>query len=331
MKQFTKTAPPREAIPVWWFAVSNEKENARLVIVGIGELLWDLLPQGKQMGGAPANFAYIATVLGNRGVVVSRLGDDALGREARARCAELGVDVAHLQSDPSRRTGTVDVLVDEQGQPCFRISENVAWDHLEWTPPLQQLASEADAVCFGSLAQRNEVSRTTLHRFLRATRQSCLRIFDVNLRQSFYTPVILKTGFAVSTVAKLNHDELPIVMQAVGLPTTNEESSDCELLLDHFGLELVALTRGQHGSLLLSRTARSEHPGFRIKVADTIGAGDAFTAGMAHQLKRGASLDMVNELANRAASWVASQPGATPKASPEDISRIFGSVQAAIG
>jgi len=309
----------------------SSKEQTPPLVVGLGELLWDVLPNGKQLGGAPANFAYIASVLGNRAAVISRLGDDSLGEEARERCAGLGLDVSNIQKDAAHPTGTVKVLIDEMGQPCFQFVDSVAWDFLEWNDDLQGLAAKADVVCFGSLAQRREVSRTTIQRFVRATRESCLRIFDVNLRQSFYTPVILKTGFAMAKVAKLNNDELPVVMQAVGLPTTNEDASDCELLLDHFGLEIVALTRGAHGSLLVSKSGRSEHPGFRIKVVDTIGAGDAFTAGMAHQLRRGASLDMVNELANRVASWVASNAGATPEANPEIISRIFGNAQAAIG
>ena len=301
------------------------------MIVGIGELLWDLLPDGRQLGGAPANFAYTASVLGNRAAVVSRLGDDMLGEEARERCARMDLDVAHIQNDAAHPTGTVNVSVDDLGQPCFQIVEGVAWDFLEWNEGLQTLATKADVVCFGSLAQRRDVSRATIQRFVRATRESCLRIFDVNLRQSFYTPVILKTGFAMATVAKLNHDELPVVMQAVGLPTTNEDAADCELLLDHFGLQMVALTRGAHGSLLMSQKSRSEHPGFRIQVVDTVGAGDAFTAGMAHQLRRGASLDMVNELANRVASWVASNSGGMPEASPDAVARIFGNAQAAIG
>src|SRR3954470_8753305 len=241
------------------------------LFIGLGELLWDVLPSGRQLGGAPANFAYIASLLGNRSATVSRVGDDDLGREARDRCSALGLDVSYLQTDHSHPTGKVNVSLDDEGQPRFQIAENVAWDFLEWNAELEALALKADVVCFGSLAQRRETSRTTIQRLLRATRESCLRIFDVNLRQKFYTPVILKTGFAMATVAKLNHDELPLVMQSVGLPTTNEDRSDCELLLEHFGLELVALTRGAHGSLLLSKEHRSEHPGFRIKVADTIG------------------------------------------------------------
>src|SRR3954451_23766651 len=149
------------------------------LFIGLGELLWDLLPSGRQLGGAPANFAYIASLLGNRAAVISRVGNDDLGREARDRCSSLGLDISHLQSDPVRPTGTVNVKVDSVGVPEFDIVENVAWDGLEYTPDLKQLAPQADVVCFGSLAQRQEPSRTTIQQFLKATRESCLRIFDV--------------------------------------------------------------------------------------------------------------------------------------------------------
>lgn len=286
------------------------------LIVGIGELLWDILPSGKQLGGAPANFAYIAGLLGNRAAVVSRVGMDALGFEACDRCRDLGTDISHIQSDPDHPTGTAQISIDTTpAQHSFEIIENVAWDYLTWNPDLEELAAKANAVCFGSLAQRHDPSRSTIQQFLRATRESCLRIFDVNLRQSFFNPTILKTGFALSTVTKLNDAELPVVMAAVGLPCCDDHAQDCAVLLEHFGLELVCLTRGSKGGLLVTRDRKSEHYGFPVKVADTVGAGDAFTAALADQLLRGATLDQVNEFANRVASWVASQPGATPSPS----------------
>src|SRR4051794_2443919 len=177
---------------------------ASALVVGLGELLWDLLPTGKQLGGAPSNFAYISSLLGNHAVVVSRVGNDELGREALARVKSLGLDVSSVQMDDRHPTGTVHVSVDPQGLPEFRIVRDVAWDHIEWNQNLQQVASKADVVCFGSLAQRQDPSRSTIHHFLRATRESCLRIFDVNLRQSYYDAVILKTGFALATVVKVN-------------------------------------------------------------------------------------------------------------------------------
>jgi len=301
------------------------------LVVGLGELLWDLLPGGKQLGGAPSNFAYISSLLGNKSAVVSRVGNDELGREALARVKALGVDTTYVQLDERHPTGTVDVTVDGQGFAQFRIVREVAWDYIEWNNTVQQLAAKADAVCFGSLAQRQEPSRSTIHHFLRATRESCLRIFDVNLRQAFYDAVILKTGFALSTVVKVNDEELPIVMQACGLPTSSDEAADAELLLQHFGMELVCVTRGQRGSLLVNKERCSEHPGFRVHVADTVGAGDAFTAALAHHYRLGHSLEAINTAANRVGSWVASQPGATPAASPEELTRLLGTQETSAG
>jgi fructokinase len=291
------------------------------LFIGLGELLWDLIPTGRQLGGAPANFAYISSLLGNRSAVVSRVGSDDLGRDARDRCSSLGLDISHLQSDPARPTGIVNVKLDVQGIADFEIVENVAWDNLEWTPDLKALAGVADVVCFGSLAQRREPSRGTIQQFLRTTRESCLRIFDVNLRQNYYTPVILKTGFALATVVKMNHLELPIVLESVGMSPTDDEQADAELLLEHYGLELVCITRGASGSILVSRKGNSDHSGFRVKVADTVGSGDAFTATLAHGCRLGLSLEAVNEAANRMGAWVASQPGATPSGIPEDLLR----------
>jgi fructokinase len=292
------------------------------LFIGIGELLWDLLPSGRQLGGAPANFAYISSLLGNRAVIVSRIGDDDLGSEARARCSSLGLDISHLQTDPERPTGTVNVKIDSQGQPEFEIVEDVAWDNITSTVALQMLAAKADVVCFGSLAQRREPSRGTIQQFLRGTRQSCLRIFDVNLRQTFWDAVTLKTGFALSNVVKMNHIELPIVMNAVGLSPTEDEEAGSRELLEHYGLELICVTRGASGSMLVGRKGKSDHSGFRVKVADTVGAGDAFTAALAHGYRSGLSLDAINEASNRMGSWVASQSGATPSDISDDLLRV---------
>jgi fructokinase len=294
------------------------------LVVGIGELLWDLLPGGKQLGGAPSNFAYISCLLGNHAAVVSRVGNDELGREALARVQSLGVDVAHVQVDRQFPTGTVNVSLDAEGFPDFRIAPGAAWDNIAWNDPLHELAAKIDVVCFGSLAQRQEPSRGNIHRFLRATRESCLRIFDVNLRQNFHDVVTIRTGLALATIVKVNDEELPIVLQACGLPTSSDEAADAELLLQQFGMELVCVTRGQKGSLLLKKNGYSEHPGFRVQVTDTIGAGDAFAAALAHYYRLGQPLDAINAAANRIGSWVASQPGATPAASATDVARLLG-------
>lgn len=285
--------------------------NRNRIIVGLGELLWDILPSGKQLGGAPANFAYITKLLGDKGIPASRVGRDPLGDEALHRLAHLGLSADYTQRDPMHPTGTVRVEVDSTGQPRFEISESVAWDFLDWTPQWQKLAQQADAVCFGSLAQRSERSRSTIRNFVLASRPNAVRVFDLNLRQNFYTAEILAESLSLATIVKLNHEELPRIMRLFDWEHHSEEDAARRLLSLH-DLKLVCVTRGNSGSLLVSASEYSEHPGFRIKVADTVGAGDAFTAALVHGYLRGTSLSEINEAANRVGAWVASQSGATP-------------------
>lgn len=283
----------------------------RFKIVGIGELLWDLLPAGKQLGGAPANFAYITTLLGDEGIAASCVGSDEVGDEAIRRLKHLGVSATFIQRDSNHPTGKVNVKVDSTGQPSFEICAPVAWDFLEWTPQWQKLAEEADAVCFGSLAQRSAISRSTIGCFLDATRQDALRVFDVNLRQNFYTKEIISNSMKRARIAKLNHDEVPRVMRLLGFESHDDESS-AQRLLSLYNLELVCVTRGHAGSLLVGKSTCSQHPGFAVKVVDTIGAGDAFTAALVHEFLRRSSLDHMNAVANRIGAWVASEAGAMP-------------------
>jgi fructokinase len=255
--------------------------NKKHIVVGLGELLWDLLPSGKQLGGAPANFAYITSLLGDEGIPASRLGEDALGAAAIQRLGELDLPTEYIQRDTGHPTGTVQIEVDSGGQPRFEIFESVAWDFLEWTPQWQTLAQQADAVCFGSLAQRSERGRATIRKFVLASRPEAVRVFDVNLRQSFYSAQVLGQSMRLATIVKLNHEELPMIMRLFEVEHHSEEDSARRLLSLH-GLKLVCVTRGNGGSLLISSEECSEHPGFRVKVADTVGAGDAFTAAMVH-------------------------------------------------
>lgn len=280
-------------------------------VVGLGEILWDVLPDGKQLGGAPSNFAYISTLLGNQGIVASRIGNDALGNEARERLATLGVTTEFLQSDQVHPTGTVQVSVDRAGQPKFEIAEGVAWDFLEWTPEWQGLAARADAICFGSLAQRGPNTRATIHHFLTHAREDAVRIFDVNLRQTFFSEEVLTDSMKMAQIVKLNHEELPRIMQLFGLDHRDEITS-ADALMELHHLKMVCITRGCRGSLLINQESLNEHPGYRIKMGDAIGAGDAFTAGLVHEYMRGASLPDMNETANRVGAWVASQTGAMP-------------------
>jgi fructokinase len=292
-------------------AMENFVVNQHHIVIGLGELLWDLFPAGKQLGGAPANFAYITSLLGDEGIPASRLGQDSLGADAIRRLGELGLSPEFIQKDAEHPTGTVKVEVDRTGQPRFEISESVAWDFLEWTPQWQKLTQQADAVCFGSLAQRSETSRATIRKFLLGLRQNAVRIFDVNLRQNFYTVEVLAESMKLASILKLNHEELPKLMRLFELENHGEDDSARRLLSSH-DLKLVCVTRGNGGSLLVSAHERSEHPGFKVKVADAVGAGDAFTAALVHGYLRNTPLAQINEIANRVGAWVASQPGATP-------------------
>jgi len=192
-------------------------------VVGLGELLWDMFPEGNQLGGAPANFAYMTNLLGDTGVVASRIGDDDLGRAAMQRLERLRLGTSSVQRDPIHPTGVVKVDVDPTGQPTFQIAQNVAWDFFEWTPAWRSLAESADAVCFGSLAQRSSQSRQTIRAFLNAVRPGSTRVFDVNLRQSFYSAQVLEESSQLADIIKVNHDELPVVAKLLGLPFIYDE------------------------------------------------------------------------------------------------------------
>jgi fructokinase len=281
------------------------------LVVGLGEVLWDLLPAGKQLGGAPANFAYHAQQLGARSAVVSAVGRDALGQELLDRLREVGLDVAHVAIDSQHPTGTVSVTLDRDGVPSYVIHENVAWDFLALSPRLEALARRADVVCFGSIAQRSAVSRQAIGTFLAWTRGDCLRVFDINLRQKFYARDVITRSLELANVLKLNDQELPIVADLLAAP--REEGDFATRMRERFELRIIALTRGGNGSTLYAPGSQpAQHAGFKVTVADTVGAGDAFTAALAMGLLRGDPLDRINESANRLASYVCTQAGAMP-------------------
>jgi len=307
------------------FINDQSGDSMKKKVVGLGEVLWDLLPERTCLGGAPANFAYITTLLGDEGIVASRVGQDSRGLEALRGLKELGLNIEHVQTDRERATGTVKVELDAKGMARFEIAHPVAWDFLEWTADWQHLAEHTDAVCFGSLAQRSEASRETIRRFVRAVRASVVKVFDVNLRQSFYSQEILAESMRLADIVKLNDEELPSVMRLVGLSgggadsfSHGDELAAARRLIGEYDLKLVCVTRGGRGSLLVrSGSEASEHPGFRVRVADTVGAGDAFTAGLVLEYRRGAEMGRtnlveMNKVANRVGAWVASEVGATP-------------------
>jgi fructokinase len=282
----------------------------RPLVLGIGELLWDLFPDGRRLGGAPANFAGHAARLGCRGAVASRVGDDALGREALARLDALGVDRRQVQVDPQLPTSTVTVTVDAEGHPAYLIHEPVAWDALDCSEALLILAATADALCFGTLASRAPRALATLLQALEVAGPGCLRIFDVNLRQAYFTPERVRTLLNRCDVLKLNEDELPVVAAMADVTGDLAEG-----LRKQFGLRLVALTLGPRGSVLYTPQGRLEEPGSPVAVVDTVGAGDAFTAALAAGVLQGLDLPIAHRRAAKLSAFVCTQEGATPDTS----------------
>ena len=295
-------------------------------IVGIGELLWDMLPPpaGRQLGGAVANFCYHCRALGARATLISAVGRDPLGRELIAKLQSLKLNADNIQLYDRQPTGTVTVKL-EGGQPHYDIHQPVAWDFIKSTPAIMALAEQADAVCFGTLAQRCDASRQTIRRVLGSTRPETLRIFDVNFRQNFATDTIVTESLALANVLKLNDEELPILAKYLGLKAppaaapaaSSEEQAFFKQLAERFGLRLIALTRGHGGSTLWAleggKLTHSYCPPETIEVVDTVGAGDAFTAGLVVGMLAGRDLPTIHRQASRLASYVCTRAGATPE------------------
>lgn len=286
-------------------------------IVGLGEVLWDLFPDRRRPGGAPANVAYHAQVLGNRGVVASRVGEDELGRTLTRVLDENNVDTSCLQVDPERPTGTVEVTITD-GEPSYTITPAVAWDNLAFDDRLARLADEADAVCFSTLAQRAEGSRATIRRFLDAVPASTLRVLDVNLRPPHYSEAVIRASIARAEVVKVNRDEWTIL----------EELFDADdlaaWLIDTQGIELVCLTKGADGSALFTADAHADQapPDVDASAGDAVGVGDAFLAVICHHGLRGTSVEDTLAAANRYASYVVTQRGGMPAVPPEILREV---------
>ena len=279
-------------------------------IVAIGETLWDLFPDGPVWGGAPGNVACHAAGLGVAAVIVSRVGRDDLGDRGIATLESLGVDCRHVQRDDDRPTGSVAVSLSPEGQARYEFAADVAWDRLAWEPALDPLAAGAAAVCFGTLGQRADGSRRTIRRFVTAATGG-LKVFDVNLRQHFHSPDLIRESLALADVLKLNDEELPLVAAACGIRAAEPVAALEELATRH-GLRLAALTRGAAGSVLVAGGQTSSRPAPATAVVDTVGAGDAFTAAVIVGLLEGRSLHSIHDHATRLAGFVCRHRGATP-------------------
>ncbi len=286
----------------------NEASRERLLIAGIGEILWDIVAGQETLGGAPVNFSYHAGQFGADSWPISAVGLDARGRRALSTLQHHGVAIDHIVEVAGAPTGYVMAELDQNGVATYMFPDDVAWDRLRLEDRTLALAGRLDAVCFGSLAQRSKLSAAAIKRFLQAMRPEALKIFDINIRQNFYSEAIIHDSLEQADVLKLNDDELGLIADLEEL--AGDRRAQLNQLIERFGLSLVVLTRGAQGSLLLSPSAVSDHPGFKTEVIDTIGAGDSFTAATVVGLLKGHSLEQINEQAGRVAAYVCSRKGA---------------------
>ena len=278
-------------------------------VIGIGEALWDMLPEGKKLGGAPANFAYHASQFGLEGLAVSAIGQDKLGEEIVEALEE-----HHLPYHLDRvdyPTGTVQVTLDSRGVPQYEIKTGVAWDNIPYTRELAQLALQCQAVCFGSLAQRSPVSRESIGLFLDAVPKDCLKVFDINLRQDFYDKEVLEASFRRCDILKINDEELVVMARMFNLPGLALEEK-CRYLIKEYDLKMLILTCGVNGSYVFYEVGMSFLDTPKVKVADTVGAGDSFTGAFVGSLLTGKTVTQAHETAVKVSAFVCTQSGAMP-------------------
>ncbi|OGV53450.1 MAG: hypothetical protein A2X45_24255 [Lentisphaerae bacterium GWF2_50_93] len=282
----------------------------KFIIAGIGEILWDVLsPTHKRLGGAPANFAYYAGKFGAESYPVSSIRNDSDGNEILSEMKGKGIKTNHISRN-SYPTGMVNVELDPQGKPCYTIKEDVAWDHIKATRELIDLSKEVDAVCFGTLAQRSVDSRKTIRKFISGTKPECIRILDINLRQNYFDLDIILTSLEMADILKISDEELPVVAKMMDL--TGNETQIITVIMKNYNLDFLILTKGSKGARLVSRNSDiSMKPSVSIKIADTVGAGDSFTAVVAVGLLKKKPLEEVLCKANEVAGIVCSQSGAT--------------------
>ena len=282
-------------------------------IVGIGEILWDIFPDRKALGGAPANFAYHCMQLGHEAYAISAIGKDPLGEEIKRELANKGLQ--HNLQEVSYPTGKVLVTLAETGSGSYDIQENVAWDHISFTQELEQLAHRTDAVCFGSLAQRSEETASTIHRFLAAMPAESIKIFDINLRLNYYSEALIRSSLEHATMLKLNDEEVSTVALLLKLDGSIE--AVCQQVLELFALDSVILTRGAYGCNIYTAGGSNYHPSKEVSVIDTVGAGDSFTAAYVSALLAGRSRPDAIRFSTQVAAFVCTQRGAMPALPPE--------------
>lgn len=281
-------------------------------IVGLGEALWDCLPEGRKIGGAPANFAYHAAQFGFNSLAVSAIGNDELGDEIVDTFDQN--NLKYLLERVDFPTGTVQVSLDEKGVPRYEIMENVAWDNIPYSPELEEIAKRCVAVCFGSLAQRNSVSKDTINRFLDAmpTTEEVLKVFDINLRQHFYCKGTIVNSMNKCNILKINDEELVVVSEMFGYEKNHSQEEVCRKLLNEYNLRILILTCGTEGSYVLTADVTSFLPTPKVEVADTVGAGDSFTGAFIASILKGKSIVEAHKRAVEVSAYVCTQNGAMP-------------------
>ena len=278
-------------------------------IVGLGEILWDVFPERKVLGGAPANFAYHISQFGFDGCAVSATGNDPLGTEILDSLAQRQLN--HLIEKTDFPTGTVKVSIDNWGVPCYEICEDAAWDNIPFTPAIAEIAKETQVVCFGSLAQRHEVSRATIHAFLDAMPKDSLKIFDINLRLHYYTKEVIERSLERADILKINDEEVVKIAQLFGWNLSEKEV--CKRLLSMYNIDILILTKGTEGSWVLTPKEESFLATPKISIADTVGAGDSFTAAFIASHLHGRCLSASHQLAVEVSAYVCQQHGAMPR------------------
>lgn len=280
------------------------------LVVGLGEVLWDMLPEGRKIGGAPVNFAYHAGQFGIDTMAVSAIGNDKLGEDTIAEMN--GKHLNHIFPSVPYPTGSVQVKLDEKGVPAYDIKENVAWDNIPFTNEIESVARSCRAVCFGSLAQRNAVSRNTIRKFIESTPDGCIRIFDINLRQNFYTSNVIHDSLELCNILKINDEEIMLVSRMFNYDSSNIENV-CRTIMEDFSLEMVILTCGTKGSYIFTKDDVSFMPTPKVNVADTVGAGDSFTGSFCAAILRGLPVAEAHKKAVEVSAYVCTQNGAMPE------------------